>query len=526
MQRWLSFHHYSTPQQSDFYYLRLCNEIFSILRYDDFPDDELTLSEEEKKQLACFITAYFEDVISGPGLWRAFITQVDELYGTWLPFFDSDEYYPDEINHEDLSFLLWYFLSMILGDKNIISPIISKWSEMPEEIFGILEREYESAPENLKLKQFLNISPNEEDYHELNVRMRWIMTDSWLHHFVGKEYDEIAAEIFSEEEGEPMPEDAREPFLYDSLDTFIHSTLTPLLARKGKEWLAYTLGEDHPLFEPVLGMVEKKSGYYLFMGREGEDLLYKHIATGRELKVSSRSMQLPTDIEPGKSVSLSGFVQWKGEWWLSGAQLELGFDTDQIREEEESEESKKLFGKDQAVQREENRQLHASFLKFNRGKQLAFIESEEEANRFIREFLEYHNRFMKRSVRRRQKNRKLPEQEMIREISYDKTEHGPEEATPGMIFSDPDMGIELAFGYNGLIPDVRNPWFEEFESDGKHADDAIMLLESDYISGKWMHYLLANYDLPGIEFPGPSGRELLMDNLDFMLRFWKREDYF
>lgn len=53
-----------------------------------------------------------------------------------------------------------------------------------------------------------------------------------------------------------------------------------------------------------------------------------------------------------------------------------------------------------------------------------------------------------------------------------------------MSFSDPEMGIELAFGYNGLIPDVRNPWFEEFESDGK-----------------WMHYLLENYDLPGIEFP-------------------------
>jgi len=38
MKRWLSFHHYSSPQQSDFYYLKLCNEIYKMLEDDDFPD--------------------------------------------------------------------------------------------------------------------------------------------------------------------------------------------------------------------------------------------------------------------------------------------------------------------------------------------------------------------------------------------------------------------------------------------------------------------------------------------------------
>ena len=57
MKRWLSFHFYNAPQQSDFYYLKLCNEIFSMLEEDDFPDEELSLSEVEKKNLACFITS-------------------------------------------------------------------------------------------------------------------------------------------------------------------------------------------------------------------------------------------------------------------------------------------------------------------------------------------------------------------------------------------------------------------------------------------------------------------------------------
>ena len=95
MQRWLLFQPYSALLQSDFYYLKLCNEI----------------------------------------------------YGSYLPFFDSDpeEYYPDEINPEDLRFLLWYYLSMV-HDDTTISPTIYEWSELSEEIFEILEREYESAP--------------------------------------------------------------------------------------------------------------------------------------------------------------------------------------------------------------------------------------------------------------------------------------------------------------------------------------------------------------------------------------------
>ena len=67
MQRWLSFHFYNAPQQSDFYYLKICNEIYSMLRDDVFPDEEILISDEQKKNLACFIIGYFEDVIPVPG---------------------------------------------------------------------------------------------------------------------------------------------------------------------------------------------------------------------------------------------------------------------------------------------------------------------------------------------------------------------------------------------------------------------------------------------------------------------------
>ena len=87
-------------------------------------------------------------------------------------------------------------------------------------------------------------------------------------------------------------------------------------------------------------------------------------------------------------------------------------------------------------------------------------------------------------------------------------------------------GNPLAFGYNNLVPDIGNPWYTGGAGDGSDGDEAMRLLQSSYISGKWIDYLMVQYDLPGIEFPGLSGRKLLTDNLDFMLRFWKREGYF
>ena len=76
------------------------------------------------------------------------------------------------------------------------------------------------------------------------------------------------------------------------------------------------------------------------------------------------------------------------------------------------------------------------------------------------------------------------------------------------------------------IPDPRNKWYRGDHAEENNSDGTLMMLESQHISGNWMKYLISNYDLPGLEFPGLSGRDLLMDNLDFMLRFWKREGYY
>jgi hypothetical protein len=532
MDRWLMLHPYRTPAPSDFYYLRLCNEAYSLMEENAYLESAGLLSREEMMDLACFLICYFEDVISGPGLWQSFTAQVHELYGRYLPFYDldPDDYYPDEINIEDIYFLLWYFISMTQYDESIISPEAPEWSDLPDRIFEILEREYELAPENLKLKQHFAASPTEEDFFVLKDKMRSIMIDSWLLHFQGKELVDMIKEDNTYRSEDGRAEESRELYVYDTIDSYVLSAYTSLLARQAKDWLAYTLGKDHPLFKEILGISEKKSGYYLYLGAEDNMLLFQHIATETVLRVTSKSLDLPREFEAGKSISFAGFVKWRDEWWFSGAQLSWGYNEDLIRQEKSSEKSKMLFEKDPVLKKAENEQLHASFLKFNKGKPIAFVESEEKAGSFIRDFLVFHNETLEAPAHKKRKARKILKRKDLTMSPVKNSDHSGNEPIPGMIFFNPESGIQMAFGLNDLVPDPDNPWYRGKtpgnESGNVAGNETMRLLYSSYISGDWMHYMVNNYDIPGLDFPGEGGRKLLMENLDFMLRFWKRKGYY
>jgi hypothetical protein len=74
----------------------------------------------------------------------------------------------------------------------------------------------------------------------------------------------------------------------------------------------------------------------------------------------------------------------------------------------------------------------------------------------------------------------------------------------------------MAFGLNYLVPDPDNASYSAHEDRNENDPESMRLLYSSYISGDWMHYLVNNYDIPGLDFPGEGGRELLMENLDFI----------
>ena len=105
---WLQLHPYAQSTTIDGYYTNIANRIYDILVATELIN---SFEENEAKQTALRLAAYFEDVISQTNIWRAFITSFKEDYGHYLPFFTtSDHYYEDELNRVDIDFLLWIYL--------------------------------------------------------------------------------------------------------------------------------------------------------------------------------------------------------------------------------------------------------------------------------------------------------------------------------------------------------------------------------------------------------------------------------
>ncbi len=515
MKTWLSLHPYTKAAQSDFYYLRLCNDVADILFSYDYFEIELDLSDDKIKDLACFLTAYFEDVISGVGLWKAFTQQHLELYDTCLPFFIPDEYYQDEINPEDIMFLLWYYSSMVLYEERILSPAIFAEAPPVIDIFDLFFSEYEQAPENLKLKQIMEVAPDEEDFFRVRDRLRWILLDSWLLHFSRLYLEQIIEDVLDD----GTTADNLETYATEIADTFLFTSYTPLLAVKGKNWLAYSLGSGHPLFNNILDISVKIRGFFLFLGYEDNNLLFQHVTTDTRLRVTAWSLEMSEDWRAGESIFLIGFVKWKEKWWFSGTYAKFGYDQGLIENVKASDSAGRLFGLDPVLLRKAVEEQNVTFLKYNKGKPIAFLGSQEEAGRFVQEYLIFHNEQL--DISDNQRKEALEKIQMISEQkSLEKKTEVPD-SVPGLVYFNPASGIELAFGFNKLIPEPDNPWYMGPDAD----EDAMRLLYSQYISKECLEYILEHEVVPGLGFPGEGGQKLLTENLDFMIRFWKKKHY-
>ena len=67
---WLQLHPYKQSTPVDSYYTGIANRIYDIMEKTELVN---SFEGEETKQICIRMAAYFEDVISGMGLWRAFL---------------------------------------------------------------------------------------------------------------------------------------------------------------------------------------------------------------------------------------------------------------------------------------------------------------------------------------------------------------------------------------------------------------------------------------------------------------------
>ena len=514
LKHWLALKPYDKETLSDAYYLKLSNEIKETLQISTNSALLFLLSKSEIDLLSCFIASYFEDLISGTNIWNTFINYHQNLYGKKLPFYNTDEYYENEGNLQDIQFLIWYFI-ITIDKERVINPHIDSILTISKDVLLILDREYQYAPENNYLKTFYQIDKNETDFYKVRNVIHDMLFKTYLFH------PDTAITLREEEDEliEKNHEHLRMLLINNEVNQ-IHTAHTKLLSLTGKEWVAEIIGNQHPLYDDLLKMSPRIEGYFLYKGQNETDIFIEHIASGKKFNLTKKSYDV-NNIKEGDPIMYLGIVKWRNEWWFSGINFSIAFNANLILDEKNSLKSRMAVNFiDHNLQKVENilQEQLDSFLKFNNGSPIAFMASDEIEN-FNNDYIKYFNENLNLSDRERKEADERAKKEGFfnRDLKV-KLDGG--EADSGLVFFNSNSGVEMAFGINSAFPDKNNPFFDPHESD----QSIKALLFSSEFSLELVNFCLDNFKTQLPFFTKGKGKDYL-DDIDFLLRFWKSENY-
>ena len=517
IKQWLALKPYKNQTLTDSYYLKLSNTLKQILVSKDSVFLSVYLDEPQIDLLACFLTAWFEDMISETNVWNAFTAFHFEHYGKILPFYSTEEYDEGDISVQDISVLIWYFLNTV-QDEKFISPYNEFIFDIAANIAFILAKEYEYAPENKLLKTFYTLEKNETDFYTARLLVDTILFKTWLFYpDTGKMLAARESEIIEYHNDENLIH-----HLQEARDAIIHKTHTRLMNLTGKEWAAKNLGENHKVSNHLLNMSQLIKGYFFYKGQDATDVFIEHIASGKKFKLTKKSFDHSHKLTEPDTIMFMGIVQWREEWWFSGIYFQAPFNADLVLDEKNSLEKRSqvnfLDHKTNDIKTTLELQ-HQAFLSFNNGSPIAFLPS-ANIDEYLRNYIEYYNNTLNLTGEEKEQAIKRANADGFFGDKNDKKIDFTEAADSGLVFFNPKSGVEIAIGMNSAFPLTNNPWVDVKNSE----DDIYNLFFSEQVSTELALFCIENGKNKLPFFKKGVGK-LYLDDIDFLLRFWKKGNY-
>ncbi|EJW99535.1 hypothetical protein EVA_12337 [gut metagenome] len=142
MNQWLQLNGRRRTTDSDTWYLSVAGQFLDLLLPHCAAPLQALQPEKTALQLAC----YFQDAIAQQGGWKYFTNRYHTLYGRPLPFYTlTDHYVPDEINREDVGYLLWANASPATQPL-ACSPFDESLTALSLDIYQLMDELFEEAP--------------------------------------------------------------------------------------------------------------------------------------------------------------------------------------------------------------------------------------------------------------------------------------------------------------------------------------------------------------------------------------------
>lgn len=142
--------------------------------YDHISDIGLDLpdADELKKEIAINVAIYYEDKMSGIGLWNAFVDLHLLTYFRSLPFFDDfEELDKEDVNAKEVELLVWLVISRNFNDR-FLNPL-AMGEDTADAIMEILTED-DDVEVNEALRDFIYNKEKANDYFKLKHILIWL----------------------------------------------------------------------------------------------------------------------------------------------------------------------------------------------------------------------------------------------------------------------------------------------------------------------------------------------------------------
>ena len=429
--KWLELHPYKQTNSVDQYYVGIANEIHKRLYSSTIAD---AFEEEENiRYTSLCLAAWFEDVISQTGIWQAFTAECRKRYGAYLPFYPiKGDYFPDEINLEDIRFLLWHHIQYLCRGISAINPENPGIEQTAQEIYGLLAEEYETAPENERMQEFLYHSAmGEEDFFRYREILDWFHYQCYFNIENVAQYRDEAERLLDDEKITP---EMAETLIYATRTSLTFKGRRNLLSLTSPEWLAL-IGKAHPEHQ-LWGKVKvRKNSCYLLEKEDDRYLYVKDLCSEDEgeFKITKKSLNLSAirSREVGKSTLICELIYFGNAWWQCGMLLENKYNQKMAE-----------YVDDLTKQKEKTNEKAAfhDFIKASGGKSFVFCQSQEEISDFLLNKMDYN---LKEGL----------------DIPRINTENG------AMLMANPHTGLHIQFKLCECIKSPDNPNYNKEEAE-------------------------------------------------------------
>ena len=429
--KWLELHPYKQTNSVDQYYVGIANEIHKRLYSSTIAD---AFEEEENiRYTSLCLAAWFEDVISQTGIWQAFTAECRKRYGAYLPFYPiKGDYFPDEINLEDIRFLLWHHIQYLCRGISAINPENPGIEQTAQEIYGLLAEEYETAPENERMQEFLYHSAmGEEDFFHYREILDWFHYQCYFNIENVAQCRDEAERLLDDEKITP---EMAETLIYATRTSLTFKGRRNLLSLTSPEWLAL-IGKAHPEHQ-LWGKVKARENSCYLLEKEDDEFLYvKDLCSEDEgeFKITKKSLNLSAirSREVGKSTLICELIYFGNAWWQCGMLLENKYDQKMAE-----------YVDDLTKQKEKTNEKAAfhDFIKASGGKSFVFCQSQEEISDFLLNKMDYN---LKEGL----------------DIPRINTENG------AMLMANPHTGLHIQFKLCECIKSPDNPNYNKEEAE-------------------------------------------------------------